>query len=310
MICRELCRENLAACLEIEPRHLGNALVGSEQAFANWSELINRRSFNSIVVEDDTARGRRPIAFGASVFATTQFVDDELSEPRPGLESRLIASLSSPRPAILSDEEVTNANVSKPMDVIILGGSWLPQGITPEQVKQVQMLLPFNFVECHTGYPLHRILTETVTQFQHEFQMSAGVFRRIRSYPDGERALTMMNESSARSVSGSLAAKLFDYKAPVLGLRDTEKQLLSQALRGGDDVQIAARVHLAIPSVKKRWQSVFSQFENVLPDVLHEAGTARELNHRGTQKRHHVLTYVRQHPEELRPYRWMPETQG
>lgn len=307
MTCREVCEKNLKVCLEIEPRHLGDRLVGRKQAMASWSELIHKRSFNSIVVEDETARGQRPIAFGASAFVTAQFADEELNQPRPGLVDRFIQSLSSPRPAILSDKEVTSASASKPMDLVMLCGSWLRQELQPEQITQVQMLLPFSFVECHTGYPLHRIFNETVTQDQREFQFSSGVFELVKDYPDRERSLLMMNQASARSVSGSMAIKLHRYKAPILDLRDTEKQLLSQALIGGDDEQIAERVHLAVASVKKRWQSVFDRFESAVPTLLREEGPGRELNHRGSQKRHHVLAYVRLHPEELRPYRWMAD---
>ena len=307
MTCREVCEKNLTACLAIEPRHLGDELVGRKQALASWSELIRTRSFNSIVVEDETERGRRPIAFGASAFVTAWFADEELNQPRPGLADRFIQSLSSPRPAVLSNKEAASASVSKPMDILMLCGSWLRQSLHPEQVRQVQMLLPFGFVECHTGYPLHRIFNETVARTQREFQFSSGVFELVKHYPCGERSLLMMNEASACSVSGSMAIKLYRYEAPILALRDTEKQLLSQALNGGDDTQIAARVHLAVASVKKRWQSVFDRFESAVPALLRDEGSGRELNHRGSQKRHHVLAYVRRHPEELRPYRWMAD---
>jgi hypothetical protein len=306
MTCRECCRENLGRCLAIEPRHLGDERVGSKQARLNWCELIQRRGFNSIVLEDETPQGRRPIACGASVFVTKEFADQELRYPRIGLVSRLIQSLSTPHPAVLSDYEVVHADATRPMDVAMLQGSWL-QNLRPEQEEQLRLLLPFSFVEFHTGYPINRVFNETVTQIQHDFQFSAGVFHLLKSYPAQERSLLMMDETSARSVSGSIATKLYRYQAPVLSLRDTEKHLLSEALNGGDDQEIAVRAHLAVVSVKKRWQSVFERFESAIPGLLQEASPERAGNHRGSQKRHHVLSYIRHHPEEVRPYRWIPD---
>jgi len=63
---------------------------------------------------------------------------------------------------------------------------------------------------------------------------------------------------------------------------------------------------LSLTGVKKRWISVFERTIDVRPDLF--PGLDRlyldgnDGQKRGRQKRHHVLTYVRSHPEELRPF--------
>ena len=103
---------------------------------------------------------------------------------------------------------------------------------------------------------------------------------------------------------GSLAASLFQFREPVLGLSDTDKHLLAEALDGGTDGELAARINLSPSSIKKRWRSVFERIADVRPDLLPDADDKGWDEARGPQKRHHILAYVRSHPEELRPFRW------
>ena len=53
--------------------------------------------------------------------------------------------------------------------------------------------------------------------------------------------------------------------------------------------------------MKKRWAAVFERVATARPDLLPELEYDSDRQTRGRQKRHHLLAYVRQHPEELRP---------
>jgi hypothetical protein len=97
---------------------------------------------------------------------------------------------------------------------------------------------------------------------------------------------------------------LFDYHKPALGLRRAEKQLLAEALKGGTDNEIAQRMNLSVPTVKKRWASLFDRVADARPELLPEGGPKESQENRGPQKRHRILAYVRSHPVEVRPYRW------
>jgi hypothetical protein len=54
-------------------------------------------------------------------------------------------------------------------------------------------------------------------------------------------------------------------------------------------------------AVKKRWRSVFDKIAVKRPDLLPLSAGAEVSGRRGPQKRHMVLAYIREHPEELRP---------
>lgn len=305
MTWRELRDADLLSCLKIQPLHWGDETVGKEAALLVWRDLVRSRVFNSIVLEAEPEIGSGIFAFGASVFVTEPFAASELAHPRPGLNSRIMESVAANRSVILTEDALATSSERQAVDVAILGGSWRSNSLNAQTLSQAQMVLAYTFVDSHIGYPLRNILTETIGEVQRNFHLSSGVFQLVKHFPGTDRSLLVMTRESALAVSGSMAAKLFHYQQPVLGLRDTDKELLSEALQGGTDEEIAARIHVAVASIKKRWLSLFDRIEGALPDLLHEPNGRALRPHRGSQKRHHVLAYVRSHPQELRPYRWM-----
>jgi hypothetical protein len=119
----------------------------------------------------------------------------------------------------------------------------------------------------------------------------------------------VMTHKDAFSVSGSVAASLFQYQEPILGLRDSEKHLLAEALTRRSDSDLAKRMHLSPETVKKRWQALFEKIADTHPELLPVEGEDSSGS-RGRQKRHRILAYVSSHPQELRPYRWYSAVKG
>jgi hypothetical protein len=85
----------------------------------------------------------------------------------------------------------------------------------------------------------------------------------------------------------------------VLHLSEGERELLWAALEGQTDTELAISLDLTLPAVKARWRSVFTRFakmeKSLAPEFFGQGG-------RGPQKRHRILAYLREHPEELRPF--------
>jgi DNA-binding CsgD family transcriptional regulator len=299
---RRVRETDLPACLRIQPLQVGDEIVGAECALRIWKSLIRRRAFSSCVVESSRPDGRTQIiAFGSSVFVSDAFIAKELAEMRPGLNSRLMASMAEGLPVVLDDGDLCPGVAADGVDMVVLGANCLTENISPEEVREAQTLLPSAFVEWFTGFRLNRILCETASEGEREFNESSGVWRTVQRYPN-HRALMLLSRKEAFSVSGSLAATLFAYQPPTLGLKDSDKELLAAALRGGTDREIADRLHISQSSTKKRWQSVFDRVAETRADLLPENGSSGTS--RGPQKRHRILTFVQTHPSELRPFDW------
>jgi hypothetical protein len=74
--------------------------------------------------------------------------------------------------------------------------------------------------------------------------------------------------------------------------------LLELALEGADDAIVAKSLFLTLPAIKRRWSRIFARVSSVRPDLSPMDGEGT----RGIQKRQRILTYIRSHPEELRPF--------
>ena len=85
---------------------------------------------------------------------------------------------------------------------------------------------------------------------------------------------------------------------PWLGFTQGEKNLLEAAADGLDDLAASSELGVSLSAIKKRWSSIFQRVAPRMPSLCpDDAGDTR-----GLQKRNRILTYVRQHPEELRPF--------
>jgi DNA-binding CsgD family transcriptional regulator len=262
---RDVGAEDLVDCLEIEPRTWGDEILGRERAVEIWKTLTQSLASNSAVVERAGAK-RKKIAFGFSVFVTPEFMDRELGTPRPGINGRILASVISGEPAVRAESSLCDSNAA--LDVVIMSCNYRYDAMSAEETIQAEMALPAAFAEGHLGYRLNRILVETTSERQRRVHESSGVWRRVKEFPECGRTWLLLTQAEALLVSGSVAGPLFDYHEPVLGLRPTEKELLAEALKWGTDKELAAKLNLSLPTVKKRWASVFDRIAVTRPELL------------------------------------------
>jgi hypothetical protein len=299
---RPIREADLLACLAIQPSNQGDKLVGLEAALEVWRGLLRDPFFIAVAFESDPPIGGHSlIGFGASAFVSTEFMGAEIANPRPDINSRIIATVRSGKSVLLTRDELASANAGEGVDSVILYGSWREEILSASESVKVQMLLPSCYTELHAGYRIRRILWETACAHEERFARSSGVYRAIGEFPDLSRALNIMSSVTAAQVAGSLGNVICTYTEPVLRLRQSDQQLLLAAQNGATDLELTAKLGLRLPAVKARWRSTFARVALVRSDLVNDQDTG---NNRGLQKRHGVLAYVREHPEELRPYTW------
>ena len=114
--------------------------------------------------------------------------------------------------------------------------------------------------------------------------------------------ILVMNAQLAASRFGSWATALFVTGDPRIGFSRSEQRLLDAGLRGLTDDDLALELDVSISAVKKTWRSIYSRVERSGAALLPELPEDRaDPNDRGRGKKHRLLNYVREHPEELRP---------
>ena len=296
---RKTTAADLDLCLEVQPAHLGGELTGPEIANQTWQEILPHPAMVSAVFEcDPPIEGRRIVGFGAAVFVSAEFADQELSNPRPYINARVIESVGAGRPVLLTVPEIGRANAGRGLDMVNLCGSLLESILSPEERAEVQTLLAMSLAQLLAGYRLNRIFGEA-TKSEMQAMLDSSLVRELASFPELNRSIYFATQQVASAQPFSIPRTFFNNREPMLRLNGSDQELLWAALEGQTDAELAVSLSLTLPAVKARWRSVFARFAkmeaSLAPEFFGQGG-------RGPQKRHRVLAYAREHPEELRPF--------
>jgi hypothetical protein len=297
----------LGECLRISPKGMGHELVGRARAVAVWQWLLKTRSIQGFAIEsDEPIQGHRIVGFGASVFVSAPFAERELADPKPGLNARLISGIASGQAIVPSAKQVGFENAQGRLHLIVLQGGSMLEVLTPEQCQDALRQVSLGVMGCLDGYQVRRALMETPSAVDIEraklfpiWQVRSTHESFHRNNPGSswnrDRALFAIDCAGGPSfvVKGGLE--------PVLRLRSSDQELLAAAMNGSTDLELSKELGLKMPTLKKRWAAVFNRVAIAKPDLLpgHDDNLDRQ---RGRQKKHRLLAYVREHPQELRPF--------
>lgn len=304
---------DLPECLKLHPAKNGSETVGPEVALQAWKTLLGiSHATRSAVVELHGKGGTETVGFGLGVFVKKSFADAEVLNPAPGLNCRIVESVLRDGSVLATYEEVRDSNTRGDLQQVILETSWKHGHLTAAQVDEVRILLAMSYQELHAGYRLSRILSELVDERDFWHLRGMRPFRivdRFEAYrkanPDTtwnpERALSAVTFETIRGDPHSVAAGLFRHHPdPQFGFARGEQELLEAALGGMDDTAAAKALFVSLPAIKRRWAMIFERVAAVRPDLSPADGNGT----RGIQKRQRILTFVRSHPEELRPFNY------
>ncbi|HLH31037.1 MAG TPA: hypothetical protein VKY31_07525 [Terriglobia bacterium] len=303
MYWRPISAADLSECLAIQPACLGDQIVGRDEAHRVWRSFLNNPAFHGNVIESEKPiGGRRIVACGMGVFVSSAFADGEIRNPRPGLNSRIIAAVAQGEAVVLNRSQLAEGNAGKGVDFVNMYGTWRDGVLNVDQLAEVHALLGTSFVEHFGGYRFNRVLKEASGRPRIDLARATGTYRVVAEFPDADSVLAVASPASVLAAPYSVAAALYRYQKPMLRLRPAEQQLLAAALDGKTDSELSSQLGLSLEAVKKRWVSIFDRIDQFKPQILNNAGT--DGDGRGPQKRHRVVSYIRNHPEELRPYAW------
>ena len=288
-------------CLRAQPHALGRDIVGPMRARAAWQTLFRNRLLVARVIER-SAVDMTPhvVGFGASVFVMPEFIDAEIRSPRAGLTSRIIASVAEGDRIVLDRRAIARANAGTGLEAVFIASAWW-ETATPLEFTDMLMASVGSCVDAHAGYRLRGATSEISGDQLRLVGTHTGELEVLGVFPSADRALVRFTRERISTVAGSLSNRLFQYHEPLLGCSDAQQQLLMRAVDGATDRTLAADLHLTLTAVKRRWRGIFDKVEDRAPRLFADM-TSGDDGKRGPQRRHLVVTYVRNHPEELRPF--------
>lgn len=260
-----------------------------------WDRLWAAGLTEGIVMEDLSQEGDAR-AVGVMVGAPTMPpVHDRIAAPGgPHLLDGL-ADAAEAGEGALDDAALARANATEGMDLVVC---WVGYGDTPrppETFAKIRGHLFGAFMDLVCGNRLRRISFEAPSAKTVEWFDGFG-FERLRD-EDGAVVLSISHDQAIASDDLS-NQRFFSYEPPILGYSPAQRAILRLARQGYTDQEIANTLGKTTDSVKKRWAGIYARFAHAFPGRL---PVGRDGS-RGTEKRRTLLAYLKDRPEELRPY--------
>jgi hypothetical protein len=302
--------KDLPASLNLHPAKNGAERIGYVRALKAWRQLLTMTHTSRSAVVELHGKGKSEIVgFGFAAFVKKGFADAELLSPSPGLNCRIIESIDRGNAVTATYEEVRCANTKGDLEQVILETSW-KSDLNAARVDEVRVLLAVAYQNLHAGYRFSRILTEVVDELDMWHLRGEQVVRMVDRFEayraanptttwNSDRALGMVTCETIRHHPHCIAAALFQHQyEPQFAFTWREQELLEAAMAGLDDSAAAEVLFVSVAAIKRRWAQIFERVSAIAPAICPSDANGS----RGLQKRQRVLSYVRSHPEELRPF--------
>jgi hypothetical protein len=283
-----------------------------------WFSLLGKESFRAAVFEiSDSELDSAPknaVAVGVSVFVNDGFVRRAKTRPFVWIGPELTALVAKGRSPLLSDREVAEANSNRGLTAVVWAGCVRPQH---SRELQVHNLMVKAFIEFHAGFRLQELIAAQVeSEEEAHAVINSGAFLFDNSQgtyisPSSKNARGLWNKPHVLGITRDLAigqtgiwiAELFhEYREPRIRFNRSQQRLLAAAMNGHTDVQLSEELGIAVATVKTTWRVIYDRVSEQAPEILPAVAPQEEwTSERGKTKKYYLLSYLRSHPEELRP---------
>lgn len=275
-----------------------------------WRALLLGGQMQAYVLEDlDLCGPQRLVAFGTTVFLSEGLGAEALAVT--GVNREISRRLQEGRSPLLTPAAVRAANSGEGLHLHAFHQAIAAPNLMAEENRAVWVKFAEMFFQhiC-PGWRLKEVTIEVYGDAQAQLNLNGGF--RLRSGaaaspsedapPEARPILLGLTSVEARRLYGAAMSFVFEYTPPRLFFRPTEQDLLRAALDGLSDAQAAEALCLALPTIRKRWRTIFERASQVLPWLFCPSAPLRPgAGRRGPEKRETLLQYLRSHPEELRP---------
>ena len=279
-----------------------------------WLRLLQSESGAPVVIHREA---RSPILMVAvSAFVNDDFMVEIKAPPHFWLGPELVRRITRGKSPLLTGKQLREANSGGGLNLLVWEGCPRAEHLLDGELLRYLMIA---FVQEHRGFRWKEIASQSSTPEHLAFSLNTGGLlwdptaggyisvtsqapEDIVARPHLVGVTREIEQNRQSRWTGNWVGTLFDYQAPVFGLSPNEQGLLSSALSGATDEQLAGSLAVSLSAVKKVWASIYRRVEACVPEPGRGAPRLQgPASSRGREKRRSLLNYLREHPEELRP---------
>ncbi|HEX3369096.1 MAG TPA: hypothetical protein VHS56_05940 [Candidatus Cybelea sp.] len=276
-----------------------------------WSEIVTEGSGIAAIAFDRA--GKTIIHFGVSVFVSDERADAYHRCAQPKIAQQMLSDWERGERPFLAADEIARANAGSGLNLVVAYyGGILSGGLPDERVYAA------DYESSRRVFRGWNLRSYTAEIFPHNEQRDGEKWGETLNFRVGTYSNDQLKEAripfdrapcvwmarredAISSPSYALTLIFSLYAPPVFGFRRHEQRLLVLALDGRTDETIASITHISVPTVKKRWREIYGKVAGIAPSIPVLCGPLAD-GVRGVEARRHLLNYLRDHPEELRPY--------
>lgn len=279
-----------------------------------WRSLLCGGGMKLFLVENRAKPfGSRVVSFGATVFVTNLFCAEARSTLPPYLGFQLVRRYLCRQAPVLDREQVARTNSRDGLNVMVCFEGWRHDALSREQILAVREKQSEAFHIAHGGYRIKEFIAEPIGHEALRWMVESGAHLRRDYAIDFQKLRVPMPRSSQRpwlvgltkeeafARPGSYLASFFVHTPRRFHFNRSEQTLLRHALMGKTCEELAASLFISPWTVKKRWRAIYDRVADVDPELLLPVANGPDATLRGAERRRHLLHYLRQHLEELRP---------
>lgn len=301
------CAEVVAANPILAPRY-GTAISDLRKA---WLRLLGSEAFTAVVFEESRDGHFELLGAGVSVFVSDSFLLEIKTAPLSWIGPEIVRRTVRGDTPVLTDREVREANTRGGLNLI----GW--HGATSlEDSRRVEVLnfIFGSFIELHRGFLIKELIGQADSPMGVEaISNSGGGFfdSKLGRFVDspGASPEEIVNTPHIMGETREMAyakpwlsgTSIFSYERPQFCFRRSEQRLLSAAVRGGTDEDLADELGVSLSSVRRMWLSIYDRVASRLPEFFRNDASEEGSLRRGKGKKYRLLGFLRDHPEELRP---------
>ena len=257
--------------------------------------LFDRELISFALIE--SLRSRLPRLLGGIAFIRPEYV----AQSRAGqttLPNAVMGAALEGRNPFLSPREVSEDNARGELHLWNFFGHMHVIDLSDPELANFYRTSNEGHRFFHFGYSFRAMWMEvSPLHHAHELQqLGMHIDRGIPLVGGSTATLLRLTREDALANPYSRFSGYFFPPAPRFAFSKGEQSLLEYALLNDSDDVAAKELHVSGEAIKKRWRSIYAKIDAVDPHVLLTAGS-------GTARRRALIHYLRQHLEELRPYR-------
>jgi len=286
-----------------------------EQLESLWQRMVAKKLFCGFVVWEDPELpdDERIISFAMSVVISDSFAEQINNNRMPWLAHRLYESVSSTNKSgalLLDQQQIAQANAGDGINLVVLHNPLRFHRLADPRNQLLLPLGPKAFYFSHDGFYTKSIYWEVFGSESATF-LSSGGYRELHDYSDHADVAGIAQDripylyKMERDDSGMQSYLpnnlwLFTRRRPQMRFTPKQQLLLMYALSGESDRELQGTLSISEDAVKQAWKNIMHRAVAAQP--IRFAQELADGGGRGQSRRHLLLSYLRQHMEELRPY--------